>query len=295
MLTLADGYESRHLLWHSRRLWSLWDMINLMIGHYQACLKLIYQELSLADANLRATGDAGLEGRDKDRIRQNFQYLEKKAEEWGLETVVSRLERITFLCRPDQIFTRGEAIRQMQTLLEAYEDDTKFRYLYLYPEDKGKLFIRAQGDWADAIRVFPLLKGDIEAGLDCYALGHRLPCIFYMMRVMEVGVQRFGKKLGVSLTAKTATKLADLTWHQILDGLNPKLKAMPQKTAAQKAKYEKYAATQSYLYAVKDAWRNPTMHPRKAGYSETEALNIVNQCRAFMNELAAVVSPGQSS
>jgi hypothetical protein len=270
-------------------------MINFMLPHYMAVMRLIYQELSVADANLRATGDAGLEGREKDRILQNFQFLDKKAKEWGLETVESRLDRIALLCRHDQIFTRGEAIRQMQTLLEAYEDDTKFRYLYLYPEDKGKLFVRAVADWTDAVKAFPLLRGDIEAALDCYALGHRLPCVFYMMRVMEVGVQRFGKKLGVSLTAKTATKLADLTWHQILDGLNPKLKAMPQKTAAQKAKYEKYAATQSYLYAVKDAWRNPTMHPRKAGYSETEALNIVNQCRAFMNELAAVVSPGQSS
>jgi hypothetical protein len=64
---------------------------------------------------------------------------------------------------------------------------------------------------------------------------------------------------------------------------------MPQRTAEGKAKYEKFVAIQSYLYGVKDAWRNLTMHPRKMGYSDLEALNIINQVRSFMNELASVI------
>jgi hypothetical protein len=118
-----------------------------------------------------------------------------------------------------------------------------------------------------------------------------MPCVFHLMRVMEVGVQRFGKKLGVSLTKLSANRLTELTWHQILDALNPKLKALPQATKAGKAKYEKLAAIQSYLYGVKDAWRNPTMHPRKTGYGDLETVNLVGHVRAFMNELASVVSP----
>jgi hypothetical protein len=81
----------------------------------------------------------------------------------------------------------------------------------------------------------------------------------------------------------TANRLSDLTWHQILDAMNPKLKAIPQTTAAGKAKHERYVAIQSYLYGVKDAWRNPTMHPRKMGYSDLETLDIAI-CTDFLGD-----------
>jgi hypothetical protein len=179
----------------------------------------------------------------------------------------------------------------MQTLLEAFEADTRFLYLYCYPREKVQIFLRAQSDWAPAIAAFPTITGDLQQGTDLYALGYNLGCIFHLMRIAEIGVQGFGKKLHVSLTKRTANRLTDLTWHQILDALNPKLKAMSQKTAPARAKHERYSAIQSYLYAVKDAWRNPTMHPRKTGYNDLETLNIINQLRSFMNELASVVAP----
>ena len=136
---VADPRE--HSPWSSRRLWSVWDMINFMIPHYQAMLKFVYQELSIAQANMLGVGDAAIEEHHKGRIKQNFSFLHKKSIEYGLETVTTRVERILTLCRPADIFTRSEVVRQMTTLLEAFEDDTKIRYLYIYPEAaKGVLF-----------------------------------------------------------------------------------------------------------------------------------------------------------
>jgi hypothetical protein len=266
-------------------------MMNFMIPHYLAALRVAQQEISVAQANLHGRDDQAIEGMHKDRIRQNMQYVLKKADEYGLETVHDRVERIFAATTPDEIIGWTEVSRQMLALIEAFEDDTKFLYLYAYPKAKGKLVVQVGNDWAAAIEAFPAVKDDISHGVDLYALGHNMACVFHLMRVAEVGVQRLGKKLGVSLTKVTATKLTDLTWHQILDALNPKLKALPQTTPAKKAKYEKYSAIQSYLYGVKDAWRNPTMHPRKAGYSDLETLDIINHTRSFMNELASVVSP----
>jgi hypothetical protein len=34
---------------------------------------------------------------------------------------------------------------------------------------------------------------------------------------------------------------------------------------------------------------DPTMHPRKTGYNDLETLNLLNQLRSFMNELASVI------
>jgi hypothetical protein len=277
--------------WRPGRLWSLWVMINFMIPHYISALKVVYQEISLAQAKLQAGGDATVDNVDKERIQQNFKYVLMKADQYGLVAVHDRLERIFSASRSQQILTLSEVIRQMQALLEAFEDDTKFLYLFAYPKEKVKRFMLVQAEWEPTIKAFPSLREDLEKATDLYALGHNLACVFYVMRVAEIGVQRFGKKLGVSLTKLSANRLTDLTWHQILDATNPKLKALPQTTAARKAKYEKLSAIQNYLYGVKDAWRNPTMHPRKSGYSDLETLDILNHVRSFMNELSSIVSP----
>jgi hypothetical protein len=107
---------------------------------------------------------------------------------------------------------------------------------------------------------------------------------------MEAAVQAFGKKLGVNLVKKNPGKrISELSWEQILNEINPKLKAMPQKTSSQKLRYEKFSAIQSYLYGVKDAWRNPTMHPRDKGYTEPQARDILDHVRSFMTELAEII------
>ena len=266
-------------------------MMNFMIPQYMAALRFVHQEISLAVANTMGGKDEAIAQEHKDRIRQNFQYVLRKADEYGLQTVHDRVERIFVATRPNQILSWTETARQMQAVLEAFEDDTRFLYLYCYPREKAQRFLRCQAEWEATLRAFPNLKGDIETAIDLYALGHNLACVFHLMRVGEIGVQQFGKKLGVSLTRITGTRLADLTWHQILDAMNPKLKAMPQKTASAKARHERYTAIQNHLYGVKDAWRNPTMHPRKAGYNDLETLDIINHVRSFMNELASVVSP----
>jgi hypothetical protein len=42
------------------------------------------------------------------------------------------------------------------------------------------------------------------------------------------------------------------------------------------------------LYAVKDAWRNPTMHI-EAQYKQLQALDVLNSVAAFMRHIAAIV------
>jgi hypothetical protein len=111
------------------------------------------------------------------------------------------------------------------------------------------------------------------------------------MRVMEAAVQVFGKKLGATLVKSAAPgkRVSELTWDQILNELNPKLRGLPQNTLHRKRRHEKLAAAQSYLYGVKDAWRNPTMHPRLEGYNELQTKNIMNHVRSFLTEFAPLL------
>jgi len=126
---------------------------------------------------------------------------------------------------------------------------------------------------------FPRAAYDIVEASKCLALERSTAAVFHLMRVMELGVQSIGKKLGVSLTQ-------DKTWQKILDDLNAPIKALPEKTRTQKRKKEHYSAAHSHLFNVKLAWRNRVMHP-KATYTLEEARDIFNVVKTFTVYLIA--------
>jgi hypothetical protein len=94
----------------------------------------------------------------------------------------------------------------MRTLLEAFEADTKFLYLYAYPRRKADVYIRYKGEWHDALRAFPSIAAEVEDGVDCYALGHNTACVFHMVRVAEIGLRAIARERGIkTVRAKTPT------------------------------------------------------------------------------------------
>jgi hypothetical protein len=178
--------------------------------------------------------------------------------------------------------------RFLRQTLQTELANSKF---YYYPPDKVEYLDKFIVDWAlKDHRLNPSVREQALAAIDCYALNQSTACVFHLMVAMEIGVRALGDDLGVDLTViAPGKKVRELTWNQILDALNPKLTALPQSTVDEKRKFEKYSATQAYLYRVADAWRNPTMHPRDQGYDELDAQKIIHQVRAFMGELDAVL------
>jgi hypothetical protein len=174
-------------------------MINFMIPDYLATLRLIQQE-----TNLHLQGIGPLTDDAKSRITQNLQFILQKADKLGLPTVRNRVERILGKLRVESgILTNVDTTREMRIVLESFEDDTKFLYLYAYPRDKVTQFIKMNDVWHVALWAFPSIESDLSAATDLYALGHNLSCVFHLMRVMEIGVRRFGRSLRVPLTRLT--------------------------------------------------------------------------------------------
>jgi hypothetical protein len=123
---------------------------------------------------------------------------------------------------------------------------------------------------------FPTVQYDLVEAGNCLATGRSTAVVFHLMRIMEVGVQQFGTKLGV--------KLADeKNWQNILDEVNTAIKALPK--TPQRAEMSQASAN---LYAVKLAWRNEVMHPNDK-YTLEEAENLVRQVKIFMEKLATIV------
>jgi hypothetical protein len=145
---------------------------------------------------------------------------------------------------------------------------TKAETEYYQPSDP--LFGREVED-----KLAKVIEDISEAG-KCLGLRRSTAAVFHLMRIMEVGVQALGTKLGVTLANEKM-------WQVILDQINVKVKALGNDPMA-----KEYAAISAHLYNVKLAWRNETMHP-KATYTAEEAEGIFASVRAFMKELIGVL------
>jgi hypothetical protein len=138
-------------------------------------------------------------------------------------------------------------------------------------EPKTPLFGNAVGD------KLPSVIEDLDESGKCFALGRYTAAVFHLMRIMEVGVQEFGTKLGVVFANEKV-------WQVILDQANKQIRGMDIKNPVVK----QYSSIAAHLYNVKLAWRNEVMHP-KATYTADEAENVIQAVRGFMTDLVGVL------
>jgi hypothetical protein len=126
---------------------------------------------------------------------------------------------------------------------------------------------------------FPqIVSDDIEEAGKCFALNRYTACVFHLMRVMESGVQKLGDKLSVSLANEKC-------WDTILKDSRTKINAQYPKSHPENVRWKNLLAK---LETVKDAWRNPTMHP-KATYTKQHAEEVWFAVKIFMRELARIL------
>jgi len=157
------------------------------------------------------------------------------------------------------------------------EDELAERQCLILDMNEAEIFWNPIKGWDKVIDRLPNLTEDIAEASYCRALQRSTAAVFHLMRIMEVGTQEFGKKLGVIFSVEKV-------WHVILQEADKSIRGMDHKLEITK----KYAATSAHLYNVKLAWRNEVMHP-KATYTPREAEVIADAVQVFMTDLVAVL------
>lgn len=279
--------------WEARdgRLVTLWEIMSpffpayaMVVGRGLAAVQILVQ--TTKDDNVPANAP------DWDLVREHVRVLLSSIEEF-----TSRLQLDMTQAQCDRIRGRvlkrtnptpidpDEIINLLTDLRQRFEDELDKVHFGFIPKDKAKYF--KSFDFGEKFnKKFPLLMLDVGLAGKCYAHGLNTACVFHLMRVVESGVRAFGKHLKVTLlTVDRRGVVSERAWGQILAQIQDKLDANPRTNVRQLRKHQRDSETASHLLAVKDAWRNPTMHPR-AFYDETEALNILLHVKAFMNDLA---------
>lgn len=165
-------------------------------------------------------------------------------------------------------------------------DEASEKNVFIMPSDRVQYYDRPHlfGETVD--QVFPTATLDIEEAGKCYAMGRNTACVFHLMRVMEVGLRGLSDLLGNPNDGAP-------NWGQILSRCDRELQRPTQRSAEWNADPTFFSEATAQLRAVKDAWRNPTMHV-EASYDEERTLDIWNAVSAFMRSLARKMSSRES-
>jgi hypothetical protein len=172
--------------------------------------------------------------------------------------------------------TFGERSIILDVLQGRIQDEMGMQLCLHIPTERAWSYDQKELFGHDVNSKFPDAQFDITEAGNCYTTGRGTAAVFHLMRVMERAVQKLGDKLGVEF-------VQDKNWQQILDEANKAIKALP-KNPTRVAMSQVTAS----LYAVKVAWRNEVMHPKKT-YTLEEAENIIRLVKTFMQQLAEIV------
>jgi hypothetical protein len=122
-----------------------------------------------------------------------------------------------------------------------------------------------------------------EAG-KCLALGRSTASVFHLMRLLEIGIRATARCLQIPDPLKPAERnWAIILKHIWENGIEKKWPTAAARMSGDGALFESIHAT---LDAVKNPWRNETMHVEKK-YTDDEAEHIFIAVKGFMKTLAS--------
>jgi hypothetical protein len=124
---------------------------------------------------------------------------------------------------------------------------------------------------------------DLDESAKCLALGRPTAAVFHLMRIMEIGVRATARCLQVP----DPTKPNERNWGHILAETRKAIEAKwptgAVRMSGDRALFEDLYAS---LDAVKNPWRNATMHVERT-YTEDQAEHILVAVKGFMMKLAS--------
>jgi len=174
-------------------------------------------------------------------------------------------------------------LRDLVDELRGRVEDEMQEALFLFVEEtKATLFNDKNLFGQDVTDHFPSATVDIEEAGKCLALSRATACVFHLMRVMEIGL----RVLSATLNDPSLDPQRNPNWGAILGRCRAELaKPLAKRSPEWVADEHFLSEAAATLEAVKNAWRNPTMHV-EISYDDDKALDVWNSVRAFMRHLA---------
>ncbi len=203
------------------------------------------------------------------------EWVKKDCEKIGLKTSVFCANDFISLADGMTIQQLTGALRELDNTIRREMQGILFFHM---PSDRGAFYSQPELFGQTVAAAFPNAQYDIAEAGNCYAMGRSTACVFHLMRVMEMAVQCFGAKLGVTFAD---TK----DWHSIMEQTDKAIRGLNNPKSPDTVAMNQASA---YLYNVKVAWRNRVMHPHDK-YTLEEAKDILLAVKSFMVQLSDII------
>jgi hypothetical protein len=270
-----------------------------MLGTFDLKYLLIGNALSFADLRLQehlAKPIAGFGlpgGRNLDPEEKVAQDLVKYISDiipmcdgQELEPVVDKLNRLKNVIVTASMRTpldgrflqTSDVLRDLEHIRDDFMGHLRCKAFYHIRRDLVAYYSQEELFGPTVYRKFGKAREDIERAGNCLALGEPTACVLHLMRALEAVIARLAAKLKVPIDPRD-------TWGTILGKMDAAIKALPHATATQQRKKDLWSECRANLFHVKNAWRDPSMHPRR-NYDEKQATQILTAVRAFLEQLA---------
>jgi hypothetical protein len=215
-------------------------------------------------------GDAR-EARVLERARNIISSLRVYCERIGAAMTVIAIDRA--LAHPSPLSANSLANIRQRAL-----DELATKHFFALDSKEHRLFNGDDGFTHDVITKFPGAAYDIDEAMKSLALGRSTASVFHMMRITESALRAVHHCLAIPVPMQGN----DRNWGTIANRIREEIKTRGKSFAERDLFQEIYAR----LDAVKDAWRNSTMHV-EAKYTSDEAEAILLSVRAFMTKVAS--------
>lgn len=169
--------------------------------------------------------------------------------------------------------------RYVGEVIQTIRKETSSRLFFYLPHRELQLYSDKKPFGERVWSVFPDAIADAEESAKCLALERATASVFHSLRVVETGI----RALWVSMD-RTVPK--NPNWKELIDGMFTEAAKADDKIARRwRGKQGRLKDILTLLDHVRDASRNPSMHPDKVHTLET-AEDVFNTSKAFMRRLS---------
>jgi hypothetical protein len=275
---------------------SLWDMLEVkgseFLNAYQMVCTLVQ---SCQEAKDRGLPILLVESSITEYI-ESIDLLERHCAELELPLSTKSARKLKECFESSEAIPKGRkfSLMQVHDLYRAIDEFTRrirdeytTRVFLAVPYGRAKYYADPKAFFGNQAWDALPTRGQFEMEEACrsFALARSTAAVFHVMRLLEVAIGAVRSSLGLPAPIKPSER----NWGVILKSIKDEIGSRNAKGGKGWAKpLDRSFFDEVYLLlsAVRDTWRNPTMHVENK-YTEEEAENILGTARAFVRKVAA--------
>ena len=177
-------------------------MLNFSLGAFWSALEVLDHEVQLARAGCHPHPNQNrpVPEAHRARLQNNMSVVFR-------ECAALRLERPEHVAlQLEGMFRRHYSYDELERALEAFQNalvaDAKEEMFFHYTRENAQRLGGIDYEWKSVFAAFPSTAVEVRSGIDCFALGNNVGCVFHMSRVGEIGLRSIARACGVNSLRK---------------------------------------------------------------------------------------------